>query len=122
MREFVLLKYTQLARGRAIGVFLDLHVEPPLNCQVLQSYKDQIYDASPFIERSVALDLAEELELCCAGPEGSSDWKDAWARITEKEEPRAKWEGSAAELATRFYAIGTWNWIVTLTECRRLPA
>jgi hypothetical protein len=122
MPNYVMLQYTRLARGRTVGVLLDLHTPEPVNCRVGAAYNGKMYYLSEYLERSWAFDHAEELELCFSGPEGPCDWKTVWARATERPEEPGRWRESPAEVASRLFPLGSWNWlVVTLMTKPRLP-
>ncbi len=59
-----------------------------------------------------------ETALLADGPEGCGDWRVVLDRLRGREQPAGVWEGSPAEYAARFFNVGTWEWVHTLTLIR----
>jgi len=117
MPSLTYIKQKWLPRDYGVHVVLDLAIPRPFCWGVVVSYRGVIVGAVTQMTQEDAFMFAEEQELL-PGPEGDSGWLATLARLQGKVEPRAEWLGSAAEVAARYAAVGTWNWLAQLARNR----
>jgi hypothetical protein len=115
---WVAVRTAWLPRGYAVRQVLDLSVPPP-NGWSVYSYLDGKYLNCAW---RIGHDLADEVFEAWAlapGPRGDSSWHAVLDRLRGvPQEPAGVWHGSIAEYASRYFAVGTWQWVQTLVMFR----
>jgi hypothetical protein len=100
---------------------MDIAAKPPYNWAVAATYHYKIYAASAGLDFETAEQHFYDQQLL-PGPDGDSSWNAVLARLTRKVPAPAVWEDSPAFLASYYFPVASWNWIVTLRTISRLVA
>lgn len=112
---WVYAKQCQMPRDQAAHLMLDLAAPRPNNWAVAVTHKGQIYASAARLSAEDA-DAAYEMQDLIPGPAGDASWGAVLQRLMQQEEPAADW--APVNLATNFFPIGSWNWLVTLKIIR----
>lgn len=116
-----------LPRGKLVQVYLDLSAEGPKN-HMMAVYQGPINrgDRRPYTRIVAFRDLTYSEALSWAeyqdqlpGPQPDSSWLAVLGRLMGRQEYQS-WAGSAAEYATRYYPLGTWEWVQVLIAARSI--
>ena len=108
-----------LARNQGVHLLKDSLLAGPAHYAVARTYKNVVFSAMAELTE----DFARYLFDCfasSAGPEGDSYWCAVLDRLMKKPATLPGiWLGSAGEYASRFFTIGSWNWLVTVSDLRK---
>jgi hypothetical protein len=111
----VYVKQVAVARGKDVHLLLDIAGARPNNWAVAVAYKGRVYDGASGIEAADA-DYLYDLQQVTPGPEFDAGWNAVLDRLMDKDEGQADW--APVNLATQFFPVGSWNWLVTLKIIR----
>jgi hypothetical protein len=116
--NYMLVYRRPMARGLTVLVLEDTETDAADRFGVIRLYSGRIVINIVQLTREDAFSLAYTLELI-PGPEGDSGWLSVLDRLMDRAPEVVDWRDTPAEFATRFYAVGTWNWFATMADTRR---
>ena len=99
---------------------LHLLTPPPKCYYVLAGCDEIVYGCSGALSLEDALDVFED-EKFTPGKDGiDSSWNAVLNRIYGRQETPGKWVNSTAQLASKFFPVGSWKWVELMRVCRTL--
>lgn len=110
----VMLRAAPLPRG--CSLLLGMDISKPVNsCVLLDAAGGKVVRAVPDLSQRLGEEMFVERELYLSAydPQG---WLEVLSRLTGKRAGGPGWANSAGEYATRFFKLGTWEWVQML--CR----
>lgn len=115
--SWVGLQSTYQARGKGTHLLLDVSAPNASAYAVIVSHVGVVVWRALDLNEAQAVELYDAMQMA-PGKEGEGAWLCVLARCRGRPARVARWEGSPAEYASRFFDIGTFEWVVTLNAIR----
>lgn len=72
------------------------------------------------MEESDQINATEQFHAVVLDVRGHSSWNATLDRLMGRAQPESRWTGSPLEYASAFFGIGTFDWVQTLMDVRRM--